>query len=250
MLAYARKAHSVAFKDLSHIREYTKEDLMNPEKIELYYRFIYIYDIHITKSGWEFLIEYYGYEGLYEIDKRDNCWFKSGYLRDGENNSLEEYIKWINGRMKCYPDVPDSVYEADRPKNIAKMLLNFKDVEEVAELFEMSVECVLDLDRKLKEERAEYEKEQRKKLVPSYLRKGKTIEEIAEELDISINHVREMDIKLKELDIKKKEIKLMAKKISQAIDSLKAGRTAEEVAKEVEMPLEFILKLGTKNKKQ
>ena len=123
-------------------------------------------------------------------------------------------------------------------------------MEEVAELFEMSVECVLDLDRKLKEERAEYEKEQRKKLVPSYLRKGKTIEEIAEELDISINYVREMDIKLKELDIKKKEIKLMAKKISQAIDSLKAGRTAEEVAKEVEMPLEFILKLGTKNKKQ
>ena len=41
-------------------------------------------------------------------------------------------------------------------------------MEEVAELFEMSVECVLDLDRKLKEERAEYEKEQRKKLWFSY----------------------------------------------------------------------------------
>ena len=178
---------------------------------------------------------------MYEIDKRCNCWFSSGSLRDGGNNSLEEYIKWINGRIECYPDVPDSVYKDDRPKNIAKTLLHLKDVEEVAELFEMSVECVLDLDRELKEERAEYEKEQRKKRVPSYLRAGKTIEEIAEELEIAIDYVREMDIKMK-------EIKLKAKKISQMIDALRAGRTAEEVAKEVEMPLEFILEMERKIK--
>ncbi|MBQ4522075.1 MAG: hypothetical protein IJN16_08990 [Lachnospiraceae bacterium] len=242
MLAYCRKTHSIAAKDLSHIREYTKEDLMKPEEIELNYRCIYRYDIHITKSGWEFLIEYYGYEGLYEIDKRCNCWFSSGFLRDGGNNSLEEYIKWINGRIKCYPDVPDFVYKDDRPKNIAKTLLQVKDVEEVAELFEMSVECVLELDRELKEERAEYEKEQRKKLVPSYLRAGKTIEEIAEELDIAIDYVRELDIKMKESQLK-------AEKAPKTVYALRAGRTAEEVAKEIEMPLEFVLEIERKIKK-
>ncbi len=42
-----------------------------------------ILEAYITKQGWAFLIEHYGYEKLYEIDK------KSGWLGD---DTLEEYI--------------------------------------------------------------------------------------------------------------------------------------------------------------
>ncbi len=151
MLAYREKHHSLIARDLSHIEEYTKEDLMKSDEIELIYRCIYRYDIHITKSGWEFLIEYYGYEGLYEIDKSCKC-FHATCLKKGKNDGLKDYIEWINGRIKAYPEVPDYVYKDRRPKNIAKYALMVKNVGEVAELFEMSVELVKELYRELQEE--------------------------------------------------------------------------------------------------
>ena len=42
-----------------------------------------ILEAYISKKGWAFLIDYYGYEKLYEIDK------KSGWFDD---ETLEKYI--------------------------------------------------------------------------------------------------------------------------------------------------------------
>ena len=56
---------------------------MNPEVLEELFGYCQILEAYITKKGWEFLIDYYGYEKLYEIDK------KSGWLDDV---TLEKYI--------------------------------------------------------------------------------------------------------------------------------------------------------------
>ena len=47
MLAYREKHHSLIARDLSHIEEYTKEDLMKSDEIELIYRCIYRYVVNV-----------------------------------------------------------------------------------------------------------------------------------------------------------------------------------------------------------
>ncbi|MBE6850771.1 MAG: hypothetical protein E7504_03385 [Ruminococcus sp.] len=59
---------------------------MKPEIVEELFDYCQILEAYITKKGWAFLIEYYGYEKLYEIDK------KSGWL---DNETLEEYISSV-----------------------------------------------------------------------------------------------------------------------------------------------------------
>ena len=67
-----------------------KEDLLKPEKVEELFDYCQILEAYITKTGWQFLIESYGYDKLYEIDKR------SGWLSDQSTESnLEEYIERI-----------------------------------------------------------------------------------------------------------------------------------------------------------
>ncbi len=68
MLAYRRLGHSIMDKTLNNIEEYTKEDLMDSKKGKMIFRMYYFYEVHMTKSGWQFLIDYHGYEGLHEID--------------------------------------------------------------------------------------------------------------------------------------------------------------------------------------
>ena len=43
--------------------EYTKEDLMNPSKVEELFDYCQILEAYITRPGWEFLIQVHGYEG-------------------------------------------------------------------------------------------------------------------------------------------------------------------------------------------
>ncbi len=72
------------------VREYTKVDLLQPEKVEELFDYCQILEAYITKTGWQFLIESYGYDKLYEIDKR------SGWLSDrSSESSIEEYIEWV-----------------------------------------------------------------------------------------------------------------------------------------------------------
>ena len=79
MLAY----YHYPFVQNQDYREYTKEDLMNLEILEELFDYCQILEAYISKKGWAFLIDYYGYEKLYEIDK------KSGWFDD---ETLEEYI--------------------------------------------------------------------------------------------------------------------------------------------------------------
>ena len=86
MLAY----YLYPFVQNRDVREYTKEDLLKPEKVEELFDYCQILEAYITKKGWQFLIERYGYDKLYEIDKR------SGWLSDQSTESnLEEYIERI-----------------------------------------------------------------------------------------------------------------------------------------------------------
>lgn len=56
-----------------NIREYTEEDLAQPSKVEELFDYSQILEAYITKSGWQFLITHYGYEGLYDIAKKSGC---------------------------------------------------------------------------------------------------------------------------------------------------------------------------------
>ena len=86
MLAY----YLYPFVQNRDVREYTKEDILKPEKVEELFDYCQILEAYITKNGWQFLIESYGYDKLYEIDKR------SGWLSDQSTESnLEEYIERI-----------------------------------------------------------------------------------------------------------------------------------------------------------
>jgi len=82
MLAY----YHYPFVPNQKCREYTRDELMKPEIVEELFDYCQILEAYITKKGWAFLIEYYGYEKLYEIDK------KSGWLDD---ETLEEYISSV-----------------------------------------------------------------------------------------------------------------------------------------------------------
>ena len=72
--------------------EYTRENLMNPAKVEELFDYCQICEGYITWTGWAFLISHYGYDGLYEIDKGSG-WF------DAEN--LEEFQLWVYGEIDC-----------------------------------------------------------------------------------------------------------------------------------------------------
>lgn len=69
--------------EFNNIKVYEEKDLINSDIVEQLFDYCQILEGYITKTGWEFLISYYGYEKLFEIDK------KSGWI-DSEN--LEEYI--------------------------------------------------------------------------------------------------------------------------------------------------------------
>ena len=86
MLAY----YLYPFVQNRDVREYTKVDLLQPEKVKELFDYCQILEAYITKTGWQFLIESYGYDKLYEIDKR------SGWLCDqSSESSIEEYIEWV-----------------------------------------------------------------------------------------------------------------------------------------------------------
>lgn len=73
---------------------YTKEDLIDEEKVEELFDYCQILEGLILKSGWQFLIDYYGYEKLYQINQ------KSGWF-DSEN--LKQFIQDLQGEIESSP---------------------------------------------------------------------------------------------------------------------------------------------------
>lgn len=234
MLVYRRKAHSLMNRSLSNIEEYTKEELMNPEEVRDVLRWNYMERLYITKSGWEFLIEYYGYDGLYEIDKSIEYGFYGRSSAAGKDNSLSAYIEWIKESVERYPEVSDSVYKADRPQYIAMDAIRVgKTVEEVEELFGLQHEYVLELDRQVKEEKAKADRERRVSLAERRLSEGNRVEEVAAECGLPLDYVQELDKRCR-------EIKLKSEKNKKMINALLKGEPAEKIAKLYELPLEYV----------
>jgi hypothetical protein len=77
-------------------REYTAEELTDPEKLEHVFDYCQILDAYITADGWYFLIAHYGFEKLYEIDR------KSGWF---DEDTLAEYIERICGQIQMLEEL-------------------------------------------------------------------------------------------------------------------------------------------------
>ena len=91
MLAY----YHYPFIQNQNYREYSQNELMNPEIVEELFDYCQILEAYITKKGWAFLLDYYGYEKLYEIDK------KSGWI---DTDTLEEYKEWVKYEISISSD--------------------------------------------------------------------------------------------------------------------------------------------------
>lgn len=65
-----------------------KKYVINPSQslLERLFDYCQILEAYITKSGWLFLINHYGYEKLFEIDKRSR-WF--------DEDTIESFIERV-----------------------------------------------------------------------------------------------------------------------------------------------------------
>ncbi len=198
VLAYYRLGHSLMDKNLSNIVEFTEDDMIDLEKARIICNRYCGYDIHITKSGWDFLIEHYGFEGLYEIDKSCNFGFYHWHLSEHSDNRLEAYKKWISDMIESYPKVPDSVYKADTPESIARSALQVgKTAEEVANLFEIPLANVQLWEKEVRAIMAKDEEKTKAKYIRVGLLAGKSAEIISEELNVSVDYVLELDKRIR-----------------------------------------------------
>jgi hypothetical protein len=73
---------------------YTSKDLNTPEKVEKLFDYMQIHLAIISKEGWDFLIKQYGYEQLFEINKRSK-WL--------DCKSLKEFIERIEYEKEISP---------------------------------------------------------------------------------------------------------------------------------------------------
>ncbi|MDE6312322.1 MAG: hypothetical protein K2M46_01665 [Lachnospiraceae bacterium] len=67
---------------------YYKENLLSEKMVEQLFDYYQILEALIYREGWDFLILHYGYERLFEINKRSECF---------DCDSLEEFIQYIEG---------------------------------------------------------------------------------------------------------------------------------------------------------
>lgn len=81
------KALALYIYPLTKGTEYTAADLVNQNKVIELFNYCQILEAIIYKDGWDFLIQHYGYEKLYKINK------ESDWL---DCNSLEEFIQFVD----------------------------------------------------------------------------------------------------------------------------------------------------------
>ena len=87
MLAY----RLYPFAPGQNVVEYTGEQLMDPETVKELFDYCQILEAYITKKGWAFLTDHYGYEKLYEIDK------KSGWTDEDTLEGYKERVQYYIG---------------------------------------------------------------------------------------------------------------------------------------------------------
>lgn len=90
MLAY----YYFPYADNHKIIEYTAEDLSTSQQIEELFDYCQILEAYITPDGWQFLIEKYGWEKLFEINNKSG-WFWA--------EDVEDYKLYVQEDIKSYP---------------------------------------------------------------------------------------------------------------------------------------------------
>lgn len=71
-------------------KKYRECDLDDEKAVEMLFDYAQVLEVNVTCKGWNYLIKRYGFEKLFEIDKRSG-WF------DGDN--VEEYKSWVELQM-------------------------------------------------------------------------------------------------------------------------------------------------------
>lgn len=74
---------------------FTANDLSLPVNVETLFDYRQIWLAVISKEGWEFLIQQYGYERLFEIN------IKSGWI---DCEELDEFIEALEYEVEISPD--------------------------------------------------------------------------------------------------------------------------------------------------
>ncbi|MCP1183710.1 hypothetical protein [Paenibacillus sp. 1781tsa1] len=77
-----------------HGTNYLQNDLMTTKQVEQLFDFCQILEAIIYDVGWDFLIQQYGYTGLYEINNKSG-WFDCSYLEE-----YKSYIEAYRNDMK------------------------------------------------------------------------------------------------------------------------------------------------------
>ena len=74
---------------------FTADDLSVPGNVEMLFNYMQIWLATISKEGWEFLIQQYGYEKLFEIN------IKSDWI---DCEELDEFIEALEYEIEISPD--------------------------------------------------------------------------------------------------------------------------------------------------
>lgn len=73
---------------------YYEKDLTDEKDVETLFDYCQILEGTIWEAGWQYLISKFGYDTLYEIDKRSG-WFNS--------ENIDEFISDINSYIDALP---------------------------------------------------------------------------------------------------------------------------------------------------
>lgn len=82
---------------------FTARDLSMPNNVEKLFDYMQILLAVISKEGWDFLIQQYGYEKLFEINNR------SGWI---DCKTLDEFIKLSEYEKEISPKTISSIQSA------------------------------------------------------------------------------------------------------------------------------------------
>ena len=74
---------------------FTANDLSEPGNVEMLFDYMQIFLASISKEGWQFLIQQYGYEKLFEIN------IKSDWI---DCEELDEFIEALEYEIEISPD--------------------------------------------------------------------------------------------------------------------------------------------------
>lgn len=76
---------------------FTSDVLSSSDNVESLFDYFQILEAVVYKEGWDFLIQQYGYEKLFDINNR------SGWI---DCETLDEFIEWLKYYKEISPERP------------------------------------------------------------------------------------------------------------------------------------------------